>query len=91
LELNPVFGVKKGKFVACLVSTKGIEPNPFKIEAILWMEPQTSRKGAQKLAGRLDSLIWFISRFTERSLPFFEVLKSTIGGLRLLKVLKNMI
>jgi hypothetical protein len=38
LKLNPekcVFGVKKGKFLGCLVSTKGIEANPSKIEAIL--------------------------------------------------------
>jgi hypothetical protein len=42
LKLNPekcVFGVKKGKFLWCLVSTKGIEANPSKIEAILRMEP----------------------------------------------------
>jgi hypothetical protein len=40
-----VFGVK-GKFLGCLVSTKDIEANPSKIEAILWMEPPKSRKGA---------------------------------------------
>jgi hypothetical protein len=41
-----VFEVKKGKFLGCLVSTKGIEANPNKIEAILWMEPPRTRKGA---------------------------------------------
>jgi hypothetical protein len=49
LKLNPekcVFGVKKGKFLGCLVSTKGIEANPRKIEAILWMEQPKSQKGA---------------------------------------------
>jgi hypothetical protein len=40
-----VFGVKKGKFLGCLVSIKGIEANPSKIEAILWMEPPNSKKG----------------------------------------------
>jgi hypothetical protein len=58
-----------------LVSTKGIEANPSKIEAILWMEPPNLRKGAQRLAGRLTSLNRFISRSAERNLPFFEVLK----------------
>jgi hypothetical protein len=65
LKLNPekcVFGVKKGKFLDCLVSTKGIEANPSKIEAILWMEPPKLRKGAQRLMGRLASLNRFISR-----------------------------
>jgi hypothetical protein len=71
-----VFGVKKGKFLGCLVSTKGIEANPRKIEAILRMEPPTSKKGAQRLAGRLASLNRFISRSAEKNLPFFEILKS---------------
>jgi hypothetical protein len=47
LKLNPkkcAFGVKKGKFLGCLVSTKGIEANPSKIEAILWMEPPCQEK-----------------------------------------------
>jgi hypothetical protein len=79
LKLNPkkcMFGVKKGKFLGCLVSTKGIETDPHKIEVILRMEPPKSRKGAERLAGRLDSLNRFISRSVERNLPFFEVLKS---------------
>jgi ribonuclease HI len=79
LKLNPekcVFGVKKGKFLGCLVSTKGIEANPNKIEVILQMEPPNSKKGAQRLAGRLASLNRFISRSAERNLPFFEILKS---------------
>jgi hypothetical protein len=79
LKLNPemcVFGVKKGKFLGCLVSTKGIEANPSKIEAILRMEPPNSKKGAQRLAARLASLNRFISRSAERNLPFFEILKS---------------
>jgi hypothetical protein len=79
LKLNPkkcVFGVKKGKFLGCLVSMKGIESIPSKIEAILWMEPPSTKKGAQRLAGRLASLNRFISRSAERNLPFFEILKS---------------
>jgi hypothetical protein len=59
-----------------LVSTKGIEANPSKIEAILRMEPPSTKKGAQRLAGRLVSLNRFISRSIERKLPFFEILKS---------------
>jgi hypothetical protein len=76
--LNPekcVFGVKKGNFLGCMVSTKGIVANPSKIEAILRMELPKSRKGAQRLIGRLALLNRFISRSAERNLPFFEVLK----------------
>jgi hypothetical protein len=79
LKLNPekcVFGVKKGKFLGRIVSIKGIEANPSKIDAILRMEPPRTRKGAQRLTGRLASLNRSISRSAERNLPFFEVLKS---------------
>jgi hypothetical protein len=41
-----VLRVKKGKFLGCFVSTKGIEANQSKIEAILRMEPPKSKKGA---------------------------------------------
>jgi hypothetical protein len=78
LKLNPekcVFGVKKGKFLGCLVSTKGIEANPNKIEAILQMEPPRTRKGPHRTR-RLAFLNRFISRSAERNLLFFEVLKS---------------
>jgi hypothetical protein len=79
--------VKKGKFLGCLVSTKGIEANSSKIEAILRMEPPSTKKGAQWLAGRLASLNRFISRSAERNLPFFEILKSAevFNGARLSK------
>jgi hypothetical protein len=66
---------KDGKFLGCLVSAKGIEANPRKIETILRMEAPKSRKGAQRLVGRIASLNMFISRSAERNLPFFEVLK----------------
>jgi hypothetical protein len=42
LMLNPekcVFGVQKGKVLGCLVSVKGIEANPDKINAIVHMNP----------------------------------------------------
>jgi ribonuclease HI len=40
------------------------------------MELPNTKKGAQRLAGRLASLNRFISRSAERNLPFFEILKS---------------
>jgi hypothetical protein len=59
LKLNPekyVFGVKNGKFLGCLVSTKGIEANPSKIEAILRMEPPSTKKRGS-MTGRKISII----------------------------------
>jgi hypothetical protein len=56
LKLNPekcVFGVSRGKVLDCLVSVKGIEANPDKINAIVHMKPPESRKGVQRLTGRI--------------------------------------
>lgn len=44
--MNPekcIFGIKKGKFLGCLVSTRGIEANPKKIAAIMNMKPPATR------------------------------------------------
>jgi hypothetical protein len=40
------------------------------------MEPPSTKKGTQRLTGRLAYLNRFVSRSAERNLPFFEVLKS---------------
>ena len=77
LKLNPekcVFGVKQGKLLGSMVSERGIEANPEKINAIRNMQPPKTRKQVQKLTGRVASLNRFISRSPERSLPFFKVL-----------------
>jgi hypothetical protein len=79
LKLNPekcVFGIHKGKVLGCLVSTKGIEANPDKIKALVEMQDPVSAKDVQKLTGRVVALNRFIPRVAERSLPFFQVLRS---------------
>jgi hypothetical protein len=76
LKLNPekcVFGVQKGKVIGCLVSVKGIEANPDKINAIVHMNPLQSRKEVQRLTGRITALNRFMATVAERSLPFFVV------------------
>src|SRR6185295_15095906 len=80
LKLNPekcVFGVRRGKLLGCMITERGIEANPVKIEAINRMGPPSTKKEVQKLTGRLASLYIFISRSAEKSLPFFKVLKGT--------------
>ncbi|XP_039855289.1 uncharacterized protein K02A2.6-like [Panicum virgatum] len=78
LKLNPekcVFGVRRGKLLGCMITERGIGANPEKIEAISRMKPPTTKKGVQKLIGRLASLNRFISRLAEKSFPFFKALK----------------
>jgi hypothetical protein len=77
LRLNPekcVFGVRQGKILGYLVSHRGIEANPTKIQAIINMTPLQSTRDVQRLIGRLAALNRFISKSTERSLPLLKTL-----------------
>jgi hypothetical protein len=77
LRLNPekcVFGVRQGKILGYLVSHRGIEANPTKIQAIINMTPPQSAREVQRLTGRLAALNRFISKSAERSLPFLKTL-----------------
>jgi hypothetical protein len=67
----------KGKVLGCLISAKGIEPNPDKIIAITQIHPPQSRKDVQKLTCQIASLNCFISKLVKRSLPFFIVLRGS--------------
>jgi len=56
LKLNPkkcVFSVRRGKLLGCMITERGIEANPVKIEAIRRMKPPTTKKEVQKLTGCL--------------------------------------
>ena len=80
IKLNPekcVFGVRAGKLLGFLVSKRGIEANPNKIDAILTMEPPTTIKGMQRLTGSLAALGRFVSRSAEKGLPFFKTLRGS--------------
>jgi hypothetical protein len=79
LRLNPekcVFGVHQGKILGYLVSHRGIEANPTKIQAIMDMAPPQSNKDVQRQTGRLAALNRFISKSAERSMPFLKTLRS---------------
>ena len=78
MKLNPskcAFGVYSGKFIGFMVSQRGIEANPDKIKAILEMQPLKATKEIQRLTGRIAALNRFVSRPTDKHLPFFKTLK----------------
>ena len=58
-----------------MVSHKGIEVNPDKIQAIMNMEPPRNIKEVQYLIERVTTLNRFISKATDKCLPFFKVLR----------------
>jgi hypothetical protein len=78
MKLNPTkcaFGVSSGKFLGYMVSSRGIEANPEKIQAVLEMQSPKTTKQLQQLIGRLVALNQFISRSTDKCLPFFKILR----------------
>src|ERR1043165_3966767 len=78
LKLNPekcTFGVRGGKFLGYLISKRGIEVNPTKIQAILDMEPPRTLNEVQRLNGRINALGRFISFSAKRCLPFYKAIK----------------
>uniref|UniRef100_A0A2N9GAF3 Reverse transcriptase n=1 Tax=Fagus sylvatica TaxID=28930 RepID=A0A2N9GAF3_FAGSY len=78
VKLNPskcVFGVSFEKFLGFMVSQRGIEANPDKIKAVLEMTPPRTVKEVQSLTGRVAALNRFVSRATDKCLPFFKTLR----------------
>jgi hypothetical protein len=78
MKLNPTkcaFGVSSGKFLGFLVSHRGIEANPEKVKAVLEMQHPRTTKQLQQLTGRITALNRFISRSTNKCLPFFKILR----------------
>ena len=78
MKLNPnkcTFGVSSGKFLGFMVSHGGIEVNPDKIQAILDMKPPRSIKEVQSLNERVTAFNGFVSKATNKCLPFFKVLR----------------
>ncbi|KAL1204507.1 putative mitochondrial protein [Cardamine amara subsp. amara] len=78
MKLNPAkcsFAVASGEFLGYLVTERGIEANPKQITTFLEMpSPKTTRE-TQRLTGRIAALNRFISRSTDKCLPFYQLLK----------------
>jgi hypothetical protein len=60
-----------------LISVRGIEGNPEKIQAIINMQPSKTLRHVQQLTGRLAALSRSISKLGEKALPFYRLLRKT--------------
>ncbi|KAL0413515.1 UNVERIFIED_CONTAM: hypothetical protein Sradi_1553200 [Sesamum radiatum] len=58
-----------------MVTQREIEANLSKIKAILDMKAPSNINEVQRLTGRIAALSHFISKYAEKSLPFFKVLR----------------
>ena len=79
-KLNPskcAFEVMAGKFLRFMVSQRGIKANLDKIRAIIKMAPPKNVKEVQSLNGKVTTLNKFVSRATDKCLPFFHTLKKS--------------
>jgi hypothetical protein len=82
MMLNPkkyVFGVSSGKLLDYMVSSRGIDANPTKVEAIKKLQPPRMWKEIQKLAGMMAALSQFISKLGERGMMFYKLLHKVDG------------
>ena len=70
-----VFGVSSSKFLGFMVSQRGIENNPEKVRAILNMTSPRSVKEVQRLPRQIATLNRFVSKATDKCLPFFKTMK----------------
>ena len=72
-----VFGVIAGKFLGFMISQKGIEVNLEKVWAImeLWL-PRTVKE-VQSFNGKIATLNMFLSKATDKCLPFFHTLRKS--------------
>ena len=73
------FGVGATKFLGYLTTNRGIEVNPDKIDAVKRLKPQSNRNEVQVLISMLVAFNRFISRFTDRCRPFYQLLKKWKG------------
>jgi hypothetical protein len=74
-----VFGVSSGKLLGYMVSSRGIDVNPIKVEAIKKLQPPRRRKEIQKLAGMMVALNQFISKLGEWGMSFYKLLRKADG------------
>jgi hypothetical protein len=72
------FGVPTGQLLGYLISERGIEGNPEKIQAIINMQPPKTLRHVQQLTGHLAALSHFISKLGKKSLPFYQLLRKTV-------------
>ena len=78
MKLNPAkcrFAVALGEFLGYLVTYRGIEANPKQINALIEMASPKNKGEVQRLTGRIAALNRFISRSTDKCLPFYDILR----------------
>ena len=80
MKLNPskcVFGVTAGKFLGFMVSQRGIKVNPEKARVIMELRSPRTVREVQSLNSKIAAMNRFISKATDKCLPFFRILRKS--------------
>lgn len=78
VRLSPskcAFGLSLGKFLRFMISECGIKEKPEKLKAIEEIKSLTHHREIQYMNGRLATLNSFISKESDRDLPFLKFCK----------------
>ncbi|XP_058181220.1 uncharacterized protein LOC131299655 [Rhododendron vialii] len=78
LRLNPqkcTFKVTAGKMLGFLITQRGIEVDPSKIQAIMEIPPPKTEKEVRSFLGKVQIISRFISKLTDTCEPLFKLLK----------------
>ncbi|XP_024028926.1 uncharacterized protein LOC112093843 [Morus notabilis] len=80
MKLNPLkcaFKVKLGKFLGFMVSSRGIEANPEKVQTLLDIKSPQKLKEVNKLMDCIVVLNRFILKSTDKCISFFDTLRGS--------------
>ena len=78
LKMNPpkcAFGVSAGKLLGFIISEKGIEIDPKRVEAMRKVDTPTCKKDLQKFLGKVNFLRRFISNLSGKIDVFTPILQ----------------
>ena len=78
LRLNPnkyIFGASSGKLLDFIISQRGIEVDPTKVQVIRDMPAPKTKKQVQSFLGRINYTARFITQLTTTCDPLFKLLK----------------
>ena len=81
LRLNPnkcAFGVTSGKLLGFIVSSRGIEIDPAKVQAIRSMLALRTEKEIRSFLGRINYIACFIAQLTATCEPLFKLLRKDV-------------
>uniref|UniRef100_A0A2N9FY26 Integrase catalytic domain-containing protein n=1 Tax=Fagus sylvatica TaxID=28930 RepID=A0A2N9FY26_FAGSY len=80
-KLNPnkcAFGVTSGKLLGFIVSGRGIEIDPAKVQAIRSMPAPRTEKEIRSFLGRINYIARFIAQLTATCEPLFKLLRKDV-------------